>query len=515
MPSKMRYGLLIGIAVFGLLLGPVILSYAETVNYIYDDLHRLKKVEYGSGVSIEYSYDQYGNRTQEIIRDIGAPTTTASPPGGIYNTALSVALNCSDGYGAGCDNNKIYYTTNGSTWQVYTSPIPISVPTTLSFYSIDLAGNNESPPKTETYSFDTTPPTGSIIINAGAAFTNSTNVTLTLSCSDANGCSQMQFSNDGSTYSTPEPYATSKAWVMSSGDGTKTVYVKFKDTAGNWSIPYTDTILLDATPPTTTATPPGGVYGTAQTVTLTCSDGSGVGCDNNKICYSTDGTTPTCPPYYLSPISISVTTTLKFFAKDLAGNSEAVKTENYIIDTVPPTGTITIDSGAAFTMSTVVTLTLSCSDNVGCSQMQFSNDNSTYSAPEVYGTTKAWTLTSGNGTKTVYVKYMDTVGNWSIAFSDTIDLNTSCSSSPAKIAGTSYPTIQAAYIAAGSGDTIKCLGTRITENLTMNRDIAVTLEGGYNCEYTMNAGTTTPMKGMLTTTTGGGTITIKNFVLEK
>ena len=53
MPSKMRYGFLIGIAVFGLLFAPVIFSYAETVNSTYDDLHRLKKVEYGSGVSID------------------------------------------------------------------------------------------------------------------------------------------------------------------------------------------------------------------------------------------------------------------------------------------------------------------------------------------------------------------------------------------------------------------------------------------------------------------------------
>jgi YD repeat-containing protein len=508
MPSKMRYGFLITIAVFALLFVSVILSYAETVTFVYDDLHRLIQVDYGSGVRIVYTYDQYGNRTGQIVSDTGAPTTTADPPGGIYNATVQVALNCSDGYGLGCQNT--YYTTNGQNWFAYTSPIPISAPTTLSFYSIDFANNTESPPKTAVYSFDYTPPTGSIIINGGAALTNSMSVTLTLSCSDANGCSQMQFSNDNVTYSTPEPYATSKAWGMSSGDGTKSVYAKFKDTAGNWSVSYNDTIQLDATPPTTTASPTGGVYGTAQTVTLTCSDGSGSGCD--KIYYSTDGSTPTT--LYSSPINISVSTTLKFFAKDIATNSEAVKTENYIIDTVPPTGTIIIDSGAAFTMSTGVTLTLSCSDNVACSQMQFSNDNSTYSTPEAYTTTKAWTLTSGNGTKTVYVKYMDTVGNLSTAFSDTIVLNTSCSSSPAKIGSTSYATIQAAYNAAANGDTIKCLGKRITENLTINRNIAVTLEGGYDCGFTTNTGNTTPLKGMITTTAGGGTITIKNFVLE-
>src|SRR3972149_603400 len=43
---------------------------------------------------------------------------------------------------------------------------------------------------------DTTAPTGTISINSGAAYTTSTSVTLTLSCSDAgSGCSQMRLSN--------------------------------------------------------------------------------------------------------------------------------------------------------------------------------------------------------------------------------------------------------------------------------------------------------------------------------
>jgi YD repeat-containing protein len=93
-------------------------------------------------------------------------------------------------------------------------------------------------------------------------------------------------------------------------------------------------------------------------------------------------------------------------------------------DTVPPTGTIIINSGAATTYNPAVTLTLTCSDNVGCSQMQFSNDNITYSTPETYATSKAWTLTSGDGTKTVYAKFKDLVGNWSTVYSDTINLIT-------------------------------------------------------------------------------------------
>ena len=48
MPSKMRHTLLISMTMIALLFATVIPSYAETINYIYDELNRLKRVEYGS-----------------------------------------------------------------------------------------------------------------------------------------------------------------------------------------------------------------------------------------------------------------------------------------------------------------------------------------------------------------------------------------------------------------------------------------------------------------------------------
>lgn len=62
-------------------------------------------------------------------------------------------------------------------------------------------------------------------------------------------------------------------------------------------------------------------------------------------------------------------------------------------DTIPPTGTITIDSGATLTNTTAVNLSLSCVDtDTGCALMQFSNDNVTWSTPESYASSKAWPL---------------------------------------------------------------------------------------------------------------------------
>ena len=379
-----------------------------------------------------YIYDEAGNLIgRSMVLDQTPPVTTASPQGGFYNTPQSVTLTCNDGTGAGCD--KIYYTTDGTTpttsSPVYSSPINIPGDTTLKFFATDIGGNSETV-KTEIYTFDTVAPTGTAVINGGAAYTNNTTATLTLTCSDdLSGCSKMRFSNDGNTYSDPENYVTPKSWVLASGDGTKTVYAKFRDTAGNWStIPCNDTIVLD---------------------------------------------------------------------------------------TQAPTGTITINGGATYTNGINVTLTLTCNDVLsGCSQMQFSNDNSTYSDPEAYAATKSWTLTPGSGTRYVYAKFLDAAGNPSNPLSDTIILNSSCSNPAVRIGSTPYDTLQAAYNAASNGNVIKVQGVMLTENLTVNRNVTVTLEGGYDCGFTSNYGNVTAIKGSITTTVEGGTLTIKNFILS-
>jgi len=105
---------------------------------------------------------------------------------------------------------------------------------------------------------DTTPPIGSIIINNNNLYTNKTTVTLTLYAIDnspGSGVSQMQFSNDNTSWSAPEPYTASKTWVLETGDGLKTVYAKFVDFSGNWSIPYQDMITLDTAKPALTLNP--------------------------------------------------------------------------------------------------------------------------------------------------------------------------------------------------------------------------------------------------------------------
>ena len=483
-------------AVIFFLLAFSALSRAELATYMYDELNRLIRIQYDDGTAVQYTYDGAGNRLEVQQPDLVAPTTTASPSGGLYNVNKTVTLTCDDGSGgSGCD--KIYYTTNGITpttsSPVYSSPINITTTTTLKFFAMDRNNNSETV-RSQTYTIDKTAPTGTIVINSRALYTPNANVTLTLTCSDANGCSQMQFSdacsinyspaeafattkpwtlptgdgtkyvcakfrdsagnwsavcsspsiwldtvpptgtisinsgaaatnstavrayltcsdattgcgyvkfsNDGVTYSAVQANDVWKPWTLAIGDGIKTVYAMFRDNAGNWSNVYSDTILLETVSPSTTASPAAGTYSPPQSVTLACSDGTGSGC--NKIYYTTNGSTPTTSSaVYSSSLNITATTTVKFFATDVAGNNETVKTQVYTMDSTPPTGSITVNSGAAWANTVDVTLTLTCSDANGCSQMQFSDDNVTYSAAEAYASTKTRSLTSGDGSKTV------------------------------------------------------------------------------------------------------------------
>jgi hypothetical protein len=103
-----------------------------------------------------------------------------------------------------------------------------------------------------TVKIDTTPPAGSISINDGDTYTSSTSVILTLSAVDGvgSGVVYMCFSNDGFSWTAWESNATSKSWTLTSEDGSKTAYVKYKDYVDLESIIDSDPIVLDATSPT-------------------------------------------------------------------------------------------------------------------------------------------------------------------------------------------------------------------------------------------------------------------------
>jgi len=165
------------------------------------------------------------------------------------------------------------------------------------------------------------------------------------------------------------------------------------------------------------------------TVRLNATDNQG-GSGVQKITYSASGAqsiAQTDAPGDLVKVALDQegTTTLTYYATDKAGNVEDQKTLTVKIDKSAPTGTVSINDGASRTRSRSVTLTLSATDpspSSGVSQMRISNTQSGLSSAswEAYSTTKAWTLSSGQGTKTVYVRYRDGAGNESAVVTDTI-----------------------------------------------------------------------------------------------
>ena len=318
---------------------------------------------------------QSGAFTASIVLVTGAPHTTAMPVPGIYNSApVVVSLTPSNPL------STVYYTTDLSvpttSSTVYTGPISLSATTTINYFAVDIANNVELY-SSGTWTISPSDLVASVSVNNGAAVTNSLAVNLQLSAVDPAGVSTMQFSNDGTTWSSEMVSSATATWVLDPGDGVKTVYVRFRDSSlpapGFQYPPVAANITYDTTAPFTTTSPIAGFYSYAPAVTLTTNEQA-------TIYYTTDGTTPTTlSPVYTAPILVtaatataSTSTTIKYFAVDLAGNPEAVKTGVWTASANDMTASIMINGGASLASSPTVTLNLTAVDPATVDTMQFS-----------------------------------------------------------------------------------------------------------------------------------------------
>jgi hypothetical protein len=120
--------------------------------------------------------------------------------------------------------------------------------------------------------------------------------------------------------------------------------------------------------------------------------------------------------------------------RDAAGNWSAPVNDTIILDATAPTGTVVINNDDAETTTAAVTLTLTTDDGTGTGTTQVLISNSsdfTGVTPIAYETSIPWTLTGGNGSKTVYVKFIDGAGNVSASpVSDSITLNSPDTTNP-------------------------------------------------------------------------------------
>lgn len=107
---------------------------------------------------------------------------------------------------------------------------------------------------------------GSVVIEDGADLTGGTVVNLAIEWPVLAGIRVMQVSNDpdfqGAEWEVPREEVM---WILPEGDGERTVYVRFIDFRDIETVPVSDTILLDQTPPVVNVTLDGGALYSTDT----------------------------------------------------------------------------------------------------------------------------------------------------------------------------------------------------------------------------------------------------------
>jgi len=180
--------------------------------------------------------------------------------------------------------------------------------------------------------------------------------------------------------------------------------------------------------------------------------------------------------------------------RDEQGNWSAVASDSIVAnlppvgDTTPPTGSVTINAGAAYTVSPSVTLAMPASDMfTGVAGVRISNRPDTSGGLLSYGSTRDWTAlpqpwsladpaaggSAANGTRAVYVQFRDGAGNWSPVHADTIVLDTATPAARAPVAA----------VAAGYG-----VGSQVPSRLTWSATDATSGVAGYQVQQSTDGG---------------------------
>ncbi|WP_317973060.1 cadherin domain-containing protein, partial [Paenibacillus sp. CCS19] len=454
------------------------IPFATSTNHLTTPADGLKTVYYRLTDSLGLQSPVY---TKTITLDRTAPAGTLSiNSGAAFTSSTNVTLGMTASDALPMEMQFSNDGTTWSAWEPFASSKTVTLPSgsgtkTVYMKLRDAAGNTTD--LSDTIVIDTTPPNGSLSIENGSNAINYASVELQVGNPDATAVS-MQFRNESGAWSGWEPYASIKSgWVLSSGDGLKTVNAQLKDEAGNIA-DVSDTITLDTTAPIVTGVTEGGLYGADLTIAF--NEGTG----------DLDGGTA-----FASGSKVTTEGAHTLTVTDEAGNKTIV---HFTIDKTPPSGSIAINGDATGTSSTNVSLTISNPDNTA-QQMQLSNDGITWSAWEPYDASKSWTLSTGDGTKTVSAHLKDAAGNV-VTISDTIVLDTMAPVISGVVNGSLNNT--ALTIAFNEGTGILDGGTVFASGSQ------VTTEGVHTLIVTDSVGNTTTVNFTLDLTAPDGTVII-------
>ena len=298
--------------------------------------------------------------TTSINTDLVAPSGSLSINGGAaYTNQLPVTLNlnATDDSGSVAQMQFSNDNTTWSGWETYSTTKNWTLsagdgPKTVYARFKDLAGNVSGSASAAIVLDTTAPSPCSLVINAGAQYTNTTAVNLTLSATDANGISQMRLSNDNLSWTDWEAYAASKAWNLPAGEAQKWVYVQFRDVAGNVSATASASIILDTSAPLSCGVTinAGAAYtnNLAAILALSATDVNGA---LAQMRFSHDNITWTDWENFATSKAWTLQTGdgqkwVYAQYQDAGGNASTIVNDSIILDSMPPsTGTLTSTVG--------------------------------------------------------------------------------------------------------------------------------------------------------------------------
>ncbi len=376
--------------------------------------------------------ESVSSASASIVVDTVAPSLSVSVGGGapatsIHDVPLGVTVTSWGASGAG----QMRVSVDGSqTWDAWREFAPVSTVTlppgdglkTLHVQVRDRAGNTSI--AFGTIVLDTAKPLGSILLNQGAAYTASPTVTLNSGIDfGASGPDAMRFRLDDGAWGTWEPFADRE--VTFAGNGPRTASAQFRDVAGNVSDVLTASIVVDTGMPqitsiTSASHPDQNHWYPVRAVSLAWSASAMSGVAGYSYSWSQDGAVQpdelqdtTASSHAIASVADGVWY-FKVRARNSLGTWGPPVSRTVRVDGTQPTGTISINNGAAFTaVSTVyVATSLTAWGPSGADAMQVSADGGTTWGPwEPFTASKSVTLPGTSGVKNVAVRVRDRAGN--------------------------------------------------------------------------------------------------------
>jgi hypothetical protein len=216
-----------------------------------------------------------------------------------------------------------------------------------------------------------------------------------------------------------EAFAASKLHTLSDGDGAKTVFLYLRDAAGNAASAQAEITLLSG-PSGSVAINSGAAWTNSPAVALSITAGDGV----TQTCVAdTDVGAAACTPWeqleaskpWQLPAGDGDKSVFVYFRNAVNKTSEPA-TDSIVLDTTAPSGAaVTINDGAEWAAGTSVSLAISGTDNYPDGLQMCLSDNQTAAGActpyEAFAATKAWELTAGEGSRSVYLWLQDVCGN--------------------------------------------------------------------------------------------------------